>query len=174
MSKYEMVVLGFLSDKPAYGYQINREVRIHRMDSWANIQPPMIYKTLTNFEKEGMVNKVKVERAGLMPERSIYRLTSKGKKRLAGLIEKSLTDDNLTSDLSNLGYFFIHGLSKKEARDCLKKREDFLGSVIREIQERLEALGKKTPVNVLLVVEKDLDRFKSELSHLKKLAKAFG
>lgn len=47
---------------------------------------------------------------------------------MASLVEKSLMDKNLTSDLSNLAYFFIHGLSKKEARDCFKKkRKDFLG-----------------------------------------------
>jgi DNA-binding PadR family transcriptional regulator len=134
----------------------------------------MVYKTLTKLEESGMVTKVKVERAGLMPERRIYRLTSKGKKRLANLVEKSLTNDNLTSDLSDLGYLFIHGLPKKEAMECLNKRKAFVEKIIRDLQERQAALVEKEPINRTVSIEKSLDRFKSEQSHLKKLAKTFG
>ena len=174
MTKYELVVLGFLSDGPIHGYQINRNVKTHCMGSWANISFAMVYKTLTKLEESEMVRKVKVERAGLMPERRIYRLTSKGKKRLASLVEKSLTDENLTSDLSDLGYFFIHALPNKDALECLNERKAFMEKIIKNLQERQAALVEEEPINRTVSIEKSLDRFKSELSHLKRLVKQMG
>ncbi len=171
MSKYELVVMGFLLDRPMHGYQINQEAKVHRMDSWAKINPPMVYKTLTNLEKDRMVNS-KVEREGLMPERKVYRLTSKGKERLAYLVERSMMDKNLTYDLSNLGYFFIFALPKEKALECLKQKKSLSERAIKSMNKRLEDFKGKTTINRFIVIEKDLDRFKSEISHLKKLIKS--
>jgi len=168
MSKYELVVMGFLMDRPMHGYQINQEVKIHRMDSLAKISPPMVYKILTKLEGEGMINS-KVEREGLMPERKVYRLTSKGKERLAHLVERSLMDKNITYDLSNMGYFFLFALPKEKALECLKQKKDFLEKSVKSLKKRLEDFRGKTPLNRFLVIEKDLDRFKSELYHVKRL-----
>lgn len=165
MSKYELVVMGFLLDEPMHGYQINQLVKVHRMDSWAKISPPMIYKTLACLEEQEMVNSRR-EREGLMPERRVYSLTSKGRERLARLVEKSLLDKNITYDLSNLGYFFIFALGKEKALDCLKQKKVLLEKTIRSLRKRMEDFRGKTPVNRFLVLEKDYDRFRSELHHL--------
>lgn len=165
MSKYELVVMGFLLDEPMHGYQINQLVRVHRMDSWAKISPPMIYKTLASLEEQEMVSSRR-EREGLMPERRVYSLTSKGRERLAKLVEKSLLDKNITYDLSNLGYFFIFALGKEKALDCLKQKKVLLEKTIRSLRKRMEEYRGKTPVNRFLVLEKDHDRFRSELHHL--------
>lgn len=165
MSKYELVVMGFLLDQPMHGYQINQLVKVHRMDSWAKISPPMIYKTLAYLEEQGMVSS-KREREGLMPERRVYRLSPKGRERLARLVEKSLLDKNITYDLSNLGYFFIFALDKEKALECLKQKKVLLEKTIRSLRKRMEEFRGKTPMNRFLVLEKDHDRFKSELHHL--------
>lgn len=165
MSKYELVVMGFLLDEPMHGYQINQLVKVHRMDSWAKISPPMIYKTLASLEQEGMVGSRR-EREGFMPERRVYRLTPKGQERLARLVEKSLLDKNITYDLSNLGYFFIFALEKEKALDCLRQKKVLLEKTIRSLRKRMEEFRGKTPLNRFLVLEKDHDRFRSELHHL--------
>jgi DNA-binding PadR family transcriptional regulator len=168
MSKYELVVMGFLLERPMHGYHINQQVKVHRMDSWAKISPPMIYKTLAHLDREGMVISRR-EREGLMPERRVYRLTQKGKERLARLVEKSLLDKNITYDLSNLGYFFIFALDQDKALQCLNKKRELLERTLRSLRKRLEEFRGKTPANRFLVLEKDYDRFRSELHHLNKI-----
>jgi DNA-binding PadR family transcriptional regulator len=165
MSKYELVVMGFLLDEPMHGYQINQLVKVHRMDSWAKVSPPMIYKTLAALEEQGMVASRR-EREGLMPERRVYSLTSKGLERLARLVEKSLLDKNITYDLSNLGYFFIFALDKDKALECLRQKKVLLEKTIRSLRKRMEEFRGKTPMNRFLVLEKDHDRFRSELHHI--------
>ena len=166
--KYELMVMGFLMDRPMYGYQLIQEVKIHRMDSWAKISPPMVYKTLAKLHQNKMI-KSHTEREGLMPERKVYRMTSRGSERLASLVERSLMDKNLTHDLSNLGYFFIFALSRDKALECLKQKQILLERAIKSMKRRLEDFKGKTPLNRFMVIEKDLDRFKSELSQLKQM-----
>jgi DNA-binding PadR family transcriptional regulator len=166
--KYELVVLGFLLDRPMYGYQLNQEVKMYRMDSWAKISPPMVYKTLIKLHQNNLIIS-HTEKKGLMPERKVYRLTEKGNKRLADLVERSLMDKNLTNDLSNLGYFFIFALPKEKAMECLVQKKANLERAIKSMNKRLENFRGKTPINRFLVIEKDLDRFQSELSHLNQL-----
>jgi DNA-binding PadR family transcriptional regulator len=168
MSKYELVVMGFLYDEPMHGYQINQQVKIHRMDSWAKISPPMIYKTLSNLHREAMVT-ARTEREGLMPERRVYSLTPQGRERLTRLVEKSLLDKNITYDLSNLGYFFIFALDREKALECLKQKKVLLERTLRSLRKRLEDFRGRTPANRFLVLEKDYDRFRSELYHLNKM-----
>jgi len=165
MSKYELVVMGFLLDRPMHGYQINQEVKVHRMDSWAKISPPMIYKTLAALDQAGMVVSRR-EREGLMPERRVYRLTQRGKERLARLVERSLLDKNITYDLSNLGYFFIFALDRDKALDCLRQKRVLLQRTLRSLEKRMSDFKGRTPANRFLVLEKDYDRFQSELRHL--------
>jgi len=166
--KYELMVMGFLLDRPMYGYQLNQEVKIHRMDSWAKISPPMVYKTLIKLNQHGMISS-HTEKVGLMPERKVYQLTEKGRVRLAAIVERSLMDKNLTNDLSNLGYFFIFALPKEKTMVCLNQKQVFVERAIRSMEKRLNEFKGKTPQNRFLVIEKDLDRFKSELNHLKRL-----
>ena len=168
MSKYELVVMGFLLDKPMHGYEINQQVKLHRMDSWAKISPPMIYKTLAVLDKESLAV-CRRERQGLMPERRVYRLTKKGKEHLAGLVEKSLLDKNITYDLSNLGYFFIFALDREKTMVCLGQKKALLERTLRSLQKRLDSFRGRTPANRFLVLEKDFDRFKSELSHIHRM-----
>lgn len=168
MSKYELVVMGFIYDRPMHGYQINQQVKVYRMDSWAKISPPMIYKTLTNLDREGVVTSRR-EREGLMPERRVYRLTRQGKERLAKLVERSLLDKNITYDLSNLGYFFIFALDRDRALECLKQKRILLERTLSSLRKRLEEYKGKTPANRFLVLEKDYDRFRTELHHLNKM-----
>lgn len=166
--KYELIVMGFLLDRPMHGYHVIGEVKTHRMDSWARISPPMIYKTLIRLESKKMI-KPRLERNGLMPQRKVYRLTAAGRKRLVTLTEKALLDKNLTQDLSNLGYFFIFALPKDRAMECLGQKQVLLTRAIESMKKRLDDFRGKTPLNRFMVIQKDLDRFKSELVHLKQM-----
>lgn len=174
MYKYDLIVMGFLLDRPMHGYEINRQVKWHQMDSWAQIKYPMIYMALRKLEKQGMITNARIEREGLMPERRIYRLTTKGERHLAKLVEKSLLDQNLTGDMSNLGYFFIFALNKDDAMECLNRRKKICERTIRSLHKRREEVRDRTPINRFLVIEKDVDRFKSELLHLRKMINKLG
>jgi len=81
-------------------------------------------------------------------------------------VERSLLDKNITYDLSNLGYFFIFALERDKALDCLRQKRVLLQRTLRSLEKRMSDFKGRTPANRFLVLEKDYDRFQSELRHL--------
>lgn len=89
----ELVVLAILGEAPSYGYSISKAVAA-RSDGHLKLAPSNLYPLLTKLEKQGLVTtdweEVKADTAD--PEaggrkRKWYRLSAKGRKRLAQHVE---------------------------------------------------------------------------------------
>lgn len=87
----ELVVLSVLSDEKMYGYQIIREVA-GRSDGEIRLSPGVLYPALHDMEKSGLITstweEVRSDRRSDDDEspgrrRKWYRLSAKGKRRLA-------------------------------------------------------------------------------------------
>ncbi len=89
----ELVVLSILNDQPSYGYAISKHVAARSGESF-KIGPSQLYPLLTRLEKQGLVETdwEEIKAASSEPkakgrQRKWYRLSAKGKKRLASRIE---------------------------------------------------------------------------------------
>ncbi len=89
----ELVVLSVLSEAPSYGYAISKAVAA-RSEGHFKLGPSNLYPLLTRLEKQGLVEtdweEVKADTADPDAEgrkRKWYRLSAKGRKRLAQHIE---------------------------------------------------------------------------------------
>jgi DNA-binding PadR family transcriptional regulator len=138
MSKNELVVLGLLNQKPMHGYQLHQEIEKTGMEIWAEVNLSSIYNTLNRLEEKKMVQ-AKREKPGRMPERSVYHLTKGGREKLTSLLEQVFSDDKISPANLMLGTFFIKGLPKRKALECLKAKvkvmEKLLQSLLRAEKE---------------------------------------
>lgn len=90
----EMVVLSVLAEGPLYGYAISKRVSA-RSGAELRLTPGVLYPLLARLEKEGILTAswetVKSDRAAEEESagrrRKWYRLSAKGKKRLAQHVE---------------------------------------------------------------------------------------
>lgn len=89
----ELVVLSLLSESDMYGYSISKEAAL-RSEGRLRITPGMLYPLLRELETEGLIEsrweEVKAERSepdDAGRKRKWYRLTAKGKRRLAQRID---------------------------------------------------------------------------------------
>jgi PadR family transcriptional regulator PadR len=97
----ELVVLAVLADGPGYGYAITKQVAA-RSDGAMRLSPGVLYPLLSLLEKQGLItsswDEVKSDRDAGEPwvdasgesrgrRRKWYRLSAKGRKRLAQRIE---------------------------------------------------------------------------------------
>ncbi len=96
----ELVVLAVLADGPQYGYAITKQVGV-RSGGEMKLSPGVLYPLLSLLEKQGLItstwDEVRAERApdeapgdeegARGRRRKWYRLSAKGKKRLAQRIE---------------------------------------------------------------------------------------
>jgi len=85
----ELVVLSVLAEAPLYGYAIAKRVAV-RSDDRLRLSPGVLYPLLKKLEKAGLVEatwetvhseRAEADSAGR--RRKWYRLSAKGKKRLA-------------------------------------------------------------------------------------------
>lgn len=89
----ELVVLAILAESPSYGYSISKAVAA-RSEGHLKLAPSNLYPLLTKLEKQGLVTTdwEEVKSNTSDPDaggrkRKWYRLSAKGKKRLAQHVE---------------------------------------------------------------------------------------
>lgn len=89
----ELVVLAVLADAPSYGYAISKAVAA-RSEGHFKLGPSNLYPLLTRLEKQGLVTTDWEEvKAGTADpdaggrKRKWYRLSPKGRRRLANHVE---------------------------------------------------------------------------------------
>lgn len=141
--KIRFVILGFLMQKPLYGYEIKSIIE-ERMGDWADIKFGSIYYALKTLYEKGFVTKEETEREAGRPERQIYAITESGKKEFSRLLHKMWGNMSMPQYNFDLALFFICFLKKEEVRKYLAKRIAYMEGVIKYIGEhRREILSNE-------------------------------
>jgi len=168
MTKNELVVLGLLSEKPMYGYQLNQEIERREMEHWAQVNLASIYNTLNRLQKDKLILG-KGEKPGKMPERKVYHITSKGRKRLEDLVQMALNEQKMPQDSFIVGVAFLQGLSKDKILNSLSKKKEQLRKVVDRIEKIYREGCCKMPFNWKFILEKGISHLRVEIKHLDEL-----
>lgn len=169
MTRNELVVLGLLSEKPMYGYQLYQEIERREMEHWAQVNLASIYNTLNRLQKDKLILG-KGERPGKMPERKVYHITSSGKKKLGELVEMALNEHKMPEDSFIVGVAFLQGLDRKKILDSLSHKKKKLYKVILTIQKLCGKECKKMPFNWKFILERGVSHLKLDIKLIDKLA----
>jgi DNA-binding PadR family transcriptional regulator len=168
MTKNELVVLGLLREKPMYGYQIYQEVERREMEYWAQVNLASIYNTLNRLQKDKLIQG-KGEKPGKMPERKVYHITSKGRKRLEDLVQMALNEQEMPQDSFIVGVAFLQGLPKEKVLDSLSKKKEQL----RHVEERIEKIYQdgccKMSYNWKFILEMGIFHLRASIKNLDEL-----
>jgi len=176
MTKNELVVLGLLSEMPMHGYQLYQKIEKRHMEAWAQVNLASVYNTLDRLKRSKMVE-AKRERPGKMPEREVFHITAKGKRRLSALVEEALTSPHMPQNDFCVGVAFLFGLPKKKALECLEVKRKQLKAVTAHMDGLRRKVTTEIPVNWEFLVQhghehikqaiKEVDYLKRRLSKLK-------
>jgi DNA-binding PadR family transcriptional regulator len=168
MTKNELVVLGLLSEKPMYGYQLHQEIERREMEHWAQVNLASIYNTLNRLQRQKLIEG-KGEKPGKMPERRVYHITPRGKERLGELVEMALKEKKMPEDSFIVGVAFLQGLSKEKILECLSQKKKQLHQVIHRIQKMCGNGCKKLPFNWKFILEGGISHLKLEIKYIEKM-----
>lgn len=122
-STTRLLVLGVVRIfQPVHGYDVRRELMTWHAEEWGNVAPGSIYNALNSLTKEGFLEVVGTDQVGGRPERTSYRLTSRGEVELTELLRDTLwtvrtPTDPLVSALSLMAF-----LDRKELITALEAR----------------------------------------------------
>ncbi|HUU28345.1 MAG TPA: PadR family transcriptional regulator [archaeon] len=115
------VILGMLAQKQMHGYEIKKRIS-EALGESADINFGSIYYGLKSLTAQGFVDHIGDEPGKGSPERSIYRITPKGRQQLKVLVEKSLSDTGALLNPVEVGLSFMGGLPASRVREILTER----------------------------------------------------
>jgi DNA-binding PadR family transcriptional regulator len=93
VSSIRLFILGTLAASgPLHGHQIRQQAQGDRTEIWTDIRVGSVYGALKRLASEGLVREVRTERVGNRPERTIYEITSEGRRALSAVRDTALRD----------------------------------------------------------------------------------
>jgi DNA-binding PadR family transcriptional regulator len=117
-----LAVLICLYEAPMHPYEVASTLRERRKDESVRLNYGSLYAVVGSLEREGLIEAADVEREGRLPERTVYRLTDRGRIEahdwLAELISRPVKEyPDFEAGLS-----FLPALPPDEALALLEQR----------------------------------------------------
>ena len=166
MIEHEILFLGLLAQGPKHGYEIKRQIE-EEMAPAIGLNIKSIYYPLKKMEHADLIEK-QVGREGKWPEKYIYRITSKGRKRFDVLMGESFLSIERPFFQMDLSLYFLALADKAMAKRRLKGRLSLLKKVSRELAV-LRGKSAARSKSAYLILQHNLDLVEAEIASTQRL-----
>jgi DNA-binding PadR family transcriptional regulator len=130
LSNAEAALLGLLSERPMYPYQIEQEVKYRDMRFWTELSMSSIYKLLSSLEKKGLVARVnEVSQENRL--RKLYSISDEGAKALQDKLTALLSDPEHIRWQVDIGTYNCDLLPPEAVRKALNEYRQVLEKNIK-------------------------------------------
>ncbi len=90
-SDWSLMILSLLNERPMHPYEMRRLIRERGKDEGADLRPGSLYRTIEALAKVALVEPAETSRQGRFPERTVYRLTDRGRDELEEWLRELLS-----------------------------------------------------------------------------------
>ena len=115
MIENEFLFLGLLVEGPKHGYEIKLQIE-EDLGPNIGLKIKSIYYPLQKMESSGLIEKEMARREGRFPEKYVYRITLKGRKKFEELIEHSFLSVERPFFSIDLAFYFLPLVDKTMAQ----------------------------------------------------------
>jgi DNA-binding PadR family transcriptional regulator len=141
-----LFVLGALCEGDAHGYDIIEKGRAWGLESWSGISFSSIYHALRALAREGLAREVSRESDGGRPQRTVYRITQKGRSAFAALMRESSSEVAPARDPIYLVLGLMRLVRPEERARMLESRAASLAELAAAAGEKIRYLeGRADP-----------------------------
>lgn len=148
----ELVVLGLLNEKPRYGYEIKTVVD-HVMSHIIDMTSGSLYYTLKKLREQELIEESGIEKIGRRPERSIYKITSKGKQLLDRDLPGLVFPHARPFFPVDAALYFFQFLDRKATARRIQMRLRYLEMVGGYMSEFEKHYGSTAPESHMFIVK---------------------
>ena len=142
-SSTRLLVLGCVrAFQPVHGYDVRRELMSWHAHEWANVAPGSIYNALKTLVKDGALEIVGTGAVGGRPERTSYKLTTRGEDELADLLRDTWWNVAPLLDPLMPGLAFLQMLTRDEAIAALEHRAAQVRAQLAQGEFLIASFGK--------------------------------
>jgi DNA-binding PadR family transcriptional regulator len=139
VSSIRLFILGTLSATgPLHGHQIRQQAQNDRTELWTDIQVGSVYGALKRLANEGLIREVRTERVGNRPERTVYEITSDGRRALAAVREEAMRELDRHYDPFDLALAQSRDISAQDLEQTVANRLAALRVHLASVQHHAE------------------------------------
>lgn len=132
----EYALLGFLTVKPAHGYDLHRQLSTELGDVW-HASIGHVYNQLKRMEKAGLVTG-KVMRGDSLPAQRQYRLTAQGRLAFSAWLRKPCSSSPRSIRLEFLArLYFVQQIDPGAARGLIAQQREVIERDLKATKAQL-------------------------------------
>lgn len=162
VSERESAVLGLLSERPLYGYTIEKIIEERGMRHWTEIGFSSIYYVLKRLEQQHLITSTS-EQPDARPSRNVYTITPAGTTALKEAVRTFLSQYIPMRSPFSLGIANGTVLSSDEISACLAERLIAIDEVTIQVQSMRETKIKEgRPFYVIALFDRSLAHLQTE------------
>ncbi len=150
-----LAVLVCLSERPMHPYEVAQTLRTRHKDDSVRLNYGSLYAVVDALVRRGLIEAAETERAGRLPERTIYRATDAGLVEMHDWLAELLAVPAKEYPALEAALSFLPALAPDEALGLLEERADRLEAELAGAGA-LRELVEKARLPRLLWVEAEL------------------
>jgi DNA-binding PadR family transcriptional regulator len=165
----DLIILGFLMERPMHGYQIICELKERQVEDWAGVSKPQVYYSLKKLEASGLIRGETEKDPSTGPERRIYSLMKGARAALATALDSDRWAISRPVPPFNTWVMLSTYAKESSISRIIEQRRCFLSSEIRKEKMTLERMvdedsGQSHVAKMLIPLV--IENFERELSWL--------
>ncbi len=166
-----LAVLVCLYERPMHPYEVATTLRQRHKDESVRLNYGSLYSVVGSLEKRGLIETSEVERAGRLPERTVYRITDAGRLEAHDWLAELLARPLKEYPAFEAALSFLPALPPDEAVALLNERALELESgLARDAYGLLELVERRGLPRLFLVeAEYAVKMREAELDYVKQL-----
>jgi DNA-binding PadR family transcriptional regulator len=137
----DLIILGFLMEKPMHGYQISLALKERQVKDWAGVSKPQVYYSLKKLEASGLIRGEYDDDCSSGPERRIFSITERACVALADALDSDKwAMSRLVPPFSTWAMLSIYA-RKQTVKRVLEHRRTFLRNEIAKEIKTLDTMA---------------------------------
>jgi DNA-binding PadR family transcriptional regulator len=168
-SPWALTILSLLNERPMHPYEMRRLIRHRAKDEHLDLRPGSLYRTIEQLDRNGLVEPTERSREGRFPERTVYRITDRGRDELEEWLRDVIS--TLQKDLPQFvaALTFLPSLTPQDVRAQLEKRVVRLEMAIAAMDVAMREMHDVLPRLFFLEAEYARAMRIAELEHVRAL-----
>lgn len=165
----DLVVLGFLMEKPMHGYQIALALKERQVKDWAGVSKPQVYYSLKKLKSSGLIHGEYDEDSSLGPERCIFSISFEARAALAAALDSDKWATCRSVPPFSTWAMLSPYAERQTIRRVVESRKVFLKHEIAKERETIAGLHASNPRTLKIatsMIELAIKNFELELSWL--------
>lgn len=114
-----------------HGHQIRRAAQVDRTELWSDVKVGSLYGALNRMAAEGVIERVRTEREGNLPARTVYAITEEGRHELGALLAAALRDTRLRPDPVDLALQYSQDMADEDVIAAFEHRREALQAELK-------------------------------------------